>query len=357
MPKDIFSRVLFIGPNYRNHRGGIGALLAVYSGNISNFKFVSSYDGNKGSFGNAFHFVKSLANIVTALIRDRDINIVHIHGASKGSFYRKYLIFFIAKTLFTKKVVYHLHGGKFHLFYKNSTGIQKKLIKNLIEGSDHIFCLSTYWRDFFYREFVVRSVSIVNNAIESPNVSDFQKMDIYPVSFLFFGRVGDNKGIFDLLKLLAEHVEYFQDKLILRIGGNGEIDRLTNYIERHGLRGIVEYVGWVDGEGKDQLLRSCDVLILPSYNEGLPISILEAMSYGKAIVSTNVGGIPEIVKHGHNGYLFNPGDLEALYEILKMIIGDVGRVNRMGEKSKEMIEPYGISNVIRILKETYSQLL
>ena len=104
------------------------------------------------------------------------------------------------------------------------------------------------------------------------------------------------------------------------IGGNGEIQRLKELINKHNIEDIVEFLGWISSMEKAIILNSTDVYILPSYNEGLPISILESMSYGKAIISTNVGGIPEIVRNKENGLLINPGELKQMEQAIDFFL-------------------------------------
>src|SRR5690606_40232854 len=110
---------------------------------------------------------------------------------------------------------------------------------------------------------------------------------------------------------------------------------------------------WIDGTQKDELLTICDILVLPSYSEGLPMSILEAMSYGKTIISTSVGGIPEIVKEGENGFLVTPGDKRSLSEVLNKILGDRNLLDIMGNNSQNRIQPYLIYHVFEQLKSIY----
>ncbi len=103
--------VLYLGPQYKNHRGGIGAVLDVYSRNIQSFKFIPTYV-TKSSFKRAVTYVSALFKLLGVLITDRQVKILHIHCASKGSFLRKSVMILIGQ-LFKRKVVLHIHGGGF----------------------------------------------------------------------------------------------------------------------------------------------------------------------------------------------------------------------------------------------------
>lgn len=353
-----FENVLFLGPNYINHKGGIGAVIYTYSNNISSFKFIPTYDGNYNLLANAFLYIKSLSKISINLLTDHNIKIVHIHGASRGSFIRKYILFLIIKYIFNKKIVYHLHGGGFHIFYQKSGKTIKYLIAHLINQSDLIVCLSTYWQNFLNDNFNPKSVKIINNPIELPkNLIDKNLFKSSYLSLLFLGKVNDSKGIFDLVTVLNENKKTYEGNLKLIIGGNGETDRLKAYISTNHLQNIIEFKGWINQETKKELLVSCDILVLPSYNEGLPISILEGMSYGKAIISTNVGGIPEIVQNNRNGFIFEPGDTVSLKSCIDGFLQKKYNIKDFGDESLKMISDYSIDKVIKELEITYYNML
>src|SRR5699024_9008244 len=119
MSEGILKDVLHVGPGYMNHKGGMGAVLSVYNNNIENFKFISTYDYNKNKLSNIVLYFFSLIKLMSVLLNDKKLKIVHIHTASKGSFFRKYLVFLICRYIYKRKTILHLHGGEFHVFYKN----------------------------------------------------------------------------------------------------------------------------------------------------------------------------------------------------------------------------------------------
>jgi glycosyltransferase involved in cell wall biosynthesis len=128
-------------------------------------------------------------------------------------------------------------------------------------------------------------------------------------------------------------------------------------ISQYDLGQLVEFVGWVGGEKKTHLLQQCDVLILPSYNEGLPISILEGMSYRMPIISTPVGGIPEIITTNVNGVLVTPGNCDEIFAAIMRYISDRSLIATEGQKSAEMVGEYYPEAVQRHLEQIYSKLL
>ena len=140
------------------------------------------------------------------------------------------------------------------------------------------------------------------------------------------------------------------------MGGNAVDGNINAFIKEHNLSDFVRYEGWVSGNKKTECLEWADVYILPSYNEGLPIAILEAMSYSHPIVSTNVGGIPEIVHSYENGILIEPGHLEQIKNALTFLIENPQMISEYGRRSREMVQPFFPDNVMTQLKSIYQSL-
>ena len=347
--------VLYIGPDHRNHRGGIGAVLDVYAKHITPFKFIPTYVTKS--------FLKQFAVYVTAVIKliwvcitDRQIKILHIHHASRGSFMRKSVMVLIGK-IFGKKVILHIHGGGFHNFYKRAR-LMKPIIRWILEHADAVICLSEMWKNYYSNTFKLKRLVIINNVIESPLTSPVSRLPSNgSLKLLFLGHVTEKKGVFDLLKVLASGREDFRHKVKFTIGGIGEVERLEKAISDNQFNGDVSFAGWVNGTKKAELLNNCDVYVLPSYFEALPISILEAMSYGKPVISTNVGCIPEIVKPGFNGWLFQPGDHQALNNILVEAMENKELLKQYGNNSLSISKKYTPESVFQSLNDLYKQIL
>ncbi len=354
--QEISSKVLTIGPDYINNRGGIGAMIGTYSSFYANFKFLPTYRGFKSNIAKSLFFLKQVVVFAKTLWADKDIEIIHIHGSNSGSTIRKYAIFRVAK-MFNKKVVYHLNASSYHIFYKNASGPVKRLVNHFMKNVDVLLCVSPWWKSFYSTTFNINHVDIVNNAVIKPTVTTNLSGDIPTVNFIFLGRVGDRKGVFDLLDCIIEMKEELSGKFKLFVGGDGETDKLTSVIADNNLQNLVEYIGWVSGEKKEEMFLKSHVYILPSYNEGLPIAILESMSYGLPIVSTNIGGTPEVLFEGVNGYIFTPGDKARIKEIIREIVNNPADLQRMGKESLNIVKNYFPDAVEKKLVSVYKKLL
>ena len=353
--KQISEKILTLGPDYRNHRGGSGAVIGVYSKYFDVFNFIPTYKVGSVVYKICVFFI-AILKIIFTLVRNRNIKIVHIHGSSNGSFYRKFICYVISKYLFRKKIIYHIHGNAPHLFYIQSKTMRKKMFREFINNTDMIICLSEYWKQFFKDNFSPKKIEIVPNIIDYPIM--MKKNNQWgKIIFLFLGLIGDRKGLFDVIEVIKNDIDVFDNKIELIIGGNGEVVKLQKIIEKYQIGNIVKFVGWVQHETKVQYLQDSDVYILPSYNEGLPVSILEAMSYGKPIISTNVGGIPEIVKNNENGFLINPGNFEQIESSIKHFIENPHDIEKFGNISLKIVEKHLPSSVVLHLEKIYYEML
>ncbi|MDB5287244.1 MAG: hypothetical protein JWR05_2193 [Mucilaginibacter sp.] len=357
--KELSSKILTLGADPKNHRGGIGAVIELYTTFFEDFNFIPTYRPYGNNIKKSIFFVKQTFALIKELNSNKNIQIVHIHGSHSGSFYRKLISFFIAKKVFCKTVIYHLHSSSFDLFYMRSGGFSKKLINYVINNSDKIVCLSPWWKNFYSTNFNCKAIEIINNVVNEPlEINSLHTEPInYPLNFLFLGRIGDRKGIFDFIDIVCKEKASLLGRFKLYIGGDGEIERLNKVINENHLGDIVEYIGWVTNKEKHQYLKKSHVYVLPSYNEGLPISILEAMSYGLPILSTDIGGIPEVLENGVNGFIFKPGDKAALEHSVKYLLDDPEKLIELGKGSLGKIKPYLPNAVATQLIELYEPLL
>lgn len=340
--------ILTIGIDYRVVRGGVAAVENVYSTFYQPFNHVTTTVTN-GQVKKLLVLCKAILQFLYWMLFHPEIKIVHVQGSVGASFWRKAIFIYIAK-FFHKKVVWHMHAGRFAVFYQQ----HRYAVRKVVDKSDVIIALSEYWKEYFKNEFPTKRVEIIKNVISAPVV---HKQQTGYFTLLFLGLLGKNKGIYDLLECIRDHKVEFQGKLKLYIGGNGEIEHAKQLIKEYGIADIVIFEGWVSGDKKIELLNKSDAYILPSYKEGLPISILEAMSYGMPIISTPVGGIPEIVSNGENGYLVEPGNKEDIYKAIMSLLNDADLRNRMGRISLSRVGEHLPEYVEKQLETLYDSLL
>lgn len=353
--KALSRQVLMAGNYYKHHHpGGISAVVQYWEPYFECLQYYPTYKLTN-IIGRVWWFVSSYIRIALRMLFDRNIKILHLHTAADGSFWRKVQLIHLAKCL-GKKVVLHVHASRFKDFYNSSK--HKSWILNNLQMVDCLIVLSESWKKWFCNIGVDESkIVVLHNITEYPQLS---KNKISPfgrsVHFLFLGEIGERKGVFDIMRGLSNHRDELQGRMELRIGGNGNEDKLRLIISDNNLSEFVYFEGFVFGDKKTELLNWADVFILPSHNEGLPISILEAMSYGMPIISTPVGGIPEVIDN-HNGILVTPGNDEEIVDAMKVFINNPKLIISGGLCSRQVVKTYLPDYVMNHLKTIYEKLL
>lgn len=261
-------------------------------------------------FQDIFLFLKSLYLVLAGCLK-KDVDFIHLHMSYNGSFWRKFSFLLIGLS-FNVKVIIHLHGSEFHLYVNSSSKFRKKAISFLIRKCYKFLVLSSGWKDF------VLSVSdgpvqILPNFIDV----DFSSLDnTRDDDFVYIGALIDRKDPLILIRAFFES----KHRGHLHICGDGPLmKRCVELVKSLDLTSKVTFHGWVDREKKFQLLNKCNYLVLPSHNEGFPLTVIEAMAKKCLVISTPVGAISEYIRNGENGILFQPGDLDSLTEILRNI--------------------------------------
>ncbi len=349
--EQFYEHVLFIGP--KNEYGGIGAVLRTYEKNIKNFNLIYSHK-DQSTIDNIFYFIFTILKLNYFLIFNHKIKIIHVHSASKGSFIRK-LFFSINAKLYRKKVVFHMHGGQFKAYY-NQLKWSKKFIKLFLNQLDLFICLTEDWATYFKYELGIKRVAILGNPIHI-NSNYNQKPSSDTLNLLFLGTIHSKKGIFDLIHYLGTNIYFKQQKIHLKIGGLGEVDRLNNLISDPFYKDQIQYLGFISGDQKYDVISSCDMFILPSYYEGLPVSILEAMGYGKPIIATNVGGVASVVKNNTTGWLFEAGQFGQLDHILDEIFQKKSQLNQYQINAYQTAMNFSCQNILTQLSNEYKKIL
>lgn len=345
-------------------RGGMRSVLDGYrdSGLFERWDAQVVWSHREGSVFQRMLTALSAVFRVFWLVSLGKVKLMHCHAAMRGSFWRKALFAKIAH-LYGVPVVFHLHGSEFKSFYANQGQLGKRIIRNTFAAADVVIVLSPSWAEFVRTIAPRANTRVLPNFVKISRTNEADRFEVSrpaengSVTALFLGLVGDRKGVFDLLPALKAARQHAPN-LKLIIGGNGEVSRAEETALTLGVSDAVHFAGWVSGDEKNDLLKRADFFVLPSHNEGLPVSLLEAMSHGLPVISTKVGGIPELVTHEQDGILIDAGDVLALTEaLIKLAKGDSLR-NRMSQAGREKVQKfYSVDAVLPELEGIYRGLL
>jgi len=327
--------VLLLGPSL-NNRGGMAVSEKLILEGWSNRSFpiellVTHHDGS--ALKKTYVFLWALLKYVFRLAFT-DVSLVHIFFVSGPSFYRKSVFIILAK-LFRKKVLLNCRLGNFDEFHHNSSPIIKKIIRYILSLSDGVVVLGNKERDFFVKECNIESCAVIHNSIFCP--PSFAKFDKSPTVICTMGKLGQRKGTYDLLEAIPAILSEFPE-VEFWICGDGEIEKVKQVVENKGLEKNVKLLGWVSGDEKEEIYLSTSIYVLPSYFEGMPRSILEAMSYGLPVIATNVNAIPELIEDGNTGILIEPGDANTLAGTVLKLLRDKQMRILMGQSARKSIQ-------------------
>lgn len=263
-------------------------------------------------------------------------DLFHIHTASYGSTFRKYCYLKVIKRA-GKKAVVHIHGAKYLVFYEHLGSFGKKIVLRYLKGADMVLALSESWKKKFDSVFHLENCRVLENGIDQEKFSEAaDTQEEETPAFAVLGRLGKRKGTYDLLEALETAVKQAPG-LRCYLAGDGETDKAKEIIKNKGLEKNAAVLGWIGPEETIRLLKRVSVVVLPSYNEGLPMSVLEGMAAGKAVISTRVGAIPEVIGE-ENGILIEPGDQQALAAALVWCCGNREEIRKMSANNIEKIQ-------------------
>lgn len=296
----------------------------------------------------------TLLTFVWMLLR-RQVGLLHCHVAMRGSFWRK-SIFARAAQLAGVPVIFHLHGSETAAFYAGLPVALRRLFSAQLEAVDRVFVLSDSWREFVLAVAPGARVEVMPNYVDMPDDAAIRQAH-EGVRIVFLGLLGQRKGVYDLIEAFASIAGDLPD-LKLQIGGNGEEDLVRAAVRSAGMASRIDVLGWVAGDTKAALLAHGDVFVLPSHNEGLPVSLLEAMSWGLPVISTTVGGIPQLVRHEEDGFLIQAGDRFGLAQALSRLGSDASLRRRMGDAGRARVgATFSRNNVLPRMEAIYEELM
>lgn len=336
--------------------GGIASVIDVYQQQglfkRRNVLYMAAHC-NGTAFEKLWSFTSSWLRYVGLLMRRR-VALTHVHSATGTSFWRKSL-YLLPTFLFGVPTILHLHAGRFPEFFdQECNGPMKWLFLFVGSRVTCIITVSDALRAWATGAIDNANIITVYNPVGLPQGSAFAGRTGSRI--LFLGKLGQDKGTYDLLaaiKLLASR----HPDIRLVLGGDGDLAQTRAEINRLGLTQHVELPGWVSGDAKFALLRQAGIYVLPSYAEGLPMSVLEAMASGLVVVASTVGGIPEAVTNGREGILVQAGDVASLANALETLLNDDEARQRMGQAGREKVESVFASDVlVAVIEGIYDRL-
>lgn len=290
----------------------------------------------------ALDALKRVLRFCWLLMTRRVQGVLIFTGMSATAFMEKGLMCLIAR-LFGKRIV--LAPRSEVKRFRGLASILNPYVRGALQACDGIICQSQQAKsrlqdDFGCADAKLRIVPawIDATAYEPLARRRVQRRAGDPITFVFLGWLVASKGVNELLTAFEGVSRHSGGQCRLLLCGHGdELDRLKGRVREMSLESQVEFRGWVDLNGKLQALDEADVLILPSYTEGLPNTLLEAMAANVPCISTPVGGIPSLIDDEVNGLLVPPRDAAALESAMMRLMADPNLAAELAKEGEERV--------------------
>lgn len=315
-----------------------------------------------------FTLIKSLvwtfSHLLTfpfALLKNRP-DIVHINTASYWPFWENALYVMMSR-IFLKKTILHIHACDFEISYKESNYFLKFLMRRILNLPNKIIVLSSFEKRFLAKFVPEYKISILENFVDPSLFHKIRGENRFfnnTVTVLFMGGGGANakrKGLYDVINAASKATKQCTNVLFLLVACSG-IEGLGALCEKKGVSIYTRILGYLPEHEKTKVYLGSDIFVLPSYAEGLPIAMLEAMAAGLPVIASTVGAIPDVIQDGKNGFLIEAGDYEALAEKILILVRDVTLRREMAKNNVDAIrEHYSKNMVLLKLRNEYDKLL
>jgi glycosyltransferase involved in cell wall biosynthesis len=299
-------------------------------------------------------FSRGLASLAVWCLRPGR-RLVHVHSAVRGSLYRKSLCVFLVRLL-RRPVIVQIHGGPgdAEAFAARIGPARRLFIRWGLSAANRVVAVSAESARTIERCFGVEGIGVIPNAAPTVPASLAEGVAEEPHVLYLGGFENPAKGGEVLVAALSLCIEELNET-VFELGGPGE----PSAAQRGHLAGSpnVHWLGWLDQEAKGRAFERCGLFVLPSVSEGLPIALLEAMAWGRPIVATRVGGVPDVVSDGVEARIVPPGDPQALAAAIRQLIGDREMAQRLGRAARRRALSLNEEEVCGRLDSLYRELV
>lgn len=351
--KKVHAKILMVGPDLSLHGGIVSVVQGYLDGGLpeacDGFEYLGTGVGSS-KLGKSIAFARALARYERVM---PSYDIVHLHISARGSYKRKSIMARMARMA-GKYVILHDHDGEFEKAFEEGGDAYRRDVRKTFGIANRVVVLSEEWRDYFAENVCdSEKIVVVHNGVKVPAepCSPCSNQDI-----LFLGRLDARKSPDVLLRASRQVLERFPGTKVV-FGGDGEIEKNKALAEELGIANHCEFHGWVSGAEREGLFARAAVYCLPSKNEGLPMSVLEAMARGIPTVATPVGGVPQVIEDGVSGFLVDVDDVDALSDRLSILLDEPGLRENVGAASRNTVTRlFNVDGSIKQLLALYRAL-
>jgi glycosyltransferase involved in cell wall biosynthesis len=360
-------RVVSVGPAMCV-QGGISRVIELISARLPShieFKHIATFTKYTGYTGadsaepgrrveQAFVFLIAFIQVLIYALGRRTV--FHVHFAGRGSILRKGIICVALRSLRCQYAV-HSHAADTNLFQEWVPLSCQRILLWGLSGAKRVIVLTHFWRDYYSSllDLPLDRLLLLPNPADLPKaIPDRSSRE--GLNLLFLGRIGVRKGAFDVIRAVAALPQDVRRRCHVTLAGDGETNEARALATELGCLDQVSIPGWIGTNEVERLLVESDVLVLPSYAEGMAMALVEGMSWGLPVITTGVGGAGEFLEQGRNCILVTPGDVHGISDAIAQLAGNPAHRQYLGDAARETISRFSLDNYIVTLGEVYEEL-
>lgn len=288
-------------------------------------------------------FGRVLVRLIADRLRGR-LDGAHINMSFRGSTVRKTIIGLLLTALRVPYVV-QIHSGGYRGWWADLGPIPRALVRAMTGRAERVAVLGTVFLPVVTEDFGLPA----ERAVVMPNgvpwtAIDARDLPIERAHVLYLGRLHADKGTFALIEALSALGDL---EWSATLAGNDQVAEVRAAVAAAGLQDRIGVLDWVSRAEATELARGSTIFALPSHNEAMSMSLLEAMGQGMACIATPVGAHPDVLVDGENALVVEPGSVEQLTAALRSVITDADVRRRLGTEAKATVDRHYDTAVVR----------
>lgn len=334
-------KILYIA-NYREGVGGISGQVKILYDKLDRTKYKPAIFNTKGNL------IRRIVLIPRLVLLSKKFDVLHVHGSSGWGGFFPVIVGMIVGSLWGKKRIVTFHGGNAEKFLSK----YPKQTKFFLNKANTIIVLSGYLENVFQKHGF--ETEVIPNVVNPPEIKFGKKTALRPrfISIRYLNSVYNVECIIRAFKIVCNK---FPNAALNILGDGEQKQKLERLVKEENIKGV-RFSGRVSNMEVYGHMKNADILLSAPLIDNMPVSILEAFSAGLIVISSNVGGVPFMIKDGENGYLFESNNHTELAEKMMLAIEFPEKSQDMIKKGKESLSYYSWESVSRKIYQLYTEL-
>lgn len=343
-------RILITTPEL-DKQGGVASYFATLTKYLSvpfDFVVVGSRSHRESVPKMLIRFIKDICNFRRKL-RTNSYDVIHLNPSLRWKAVIRDGLFLLLVKQNTMKVVIFFRGWSKN-FESRLTGLKLKLFMKLYFRADAIIVLATEFKDQLRSWGYNKPIYVETTIVDDKQITDIQttessKNESKDINLLFLARVEKVKGVYEII----EAYRLLKNKyagLNLSIAGDGaELTAVQEYVRHNKIEGI-DFLGYIHGNDRNSTFRNASIYVLPTYGEGMPNSILEAMAFGLPVITRSVGGLKDFFENNKMGFMTESRDPAVLAGLIMKLIDNPKLRIQIGRYNQEYVKDHVIASKV-----------